>query len=81
MSILAYTIWNILNFIFLILLLQYRVVLNGLGYILFGIPEKDLENIWNAYNMITTVSGETPLLNDRDINTIEVYTYIRDHII
>lgn len=81
MSILAYTIWNILNFISLILLLQYRVVLNGLGYILFGIPEKDLENIWNAYNMITTVSGETPLLNDRDINTIEVYTYIRDHII
>lgn len=62
-------------------MLQYRVVLNGLGYILFGIPEKDLENIWNAYNMITTVSGETPLLNDRDINTIEVYTYIRDHII
>lgn len=60
---------------------QYRVVLNGLGYILFGIPEKDLENIWNAYNMITTVSGETPLLNDRDINTVEVYTYIRDHII
>ncbi|XP_050581951.1 diacylglycerol lipase-beta-like isoform X1 [Bombus affinis] len=50
---------------------KYRVVLNGLGYILFGIPEKDLENTWNAYNMITTVSGETPLLNDRDINTVE----------
>ena len=62
-------------------MLQYRVVLNGLGYILFGIPEKDLENTWNAYNMITTVSGETPLLNDRDINTVEVYIYIRVHII
>lgn len=50
-------------------------MLNGLGYMLFGIPEKDLEKTWNS-NIINTVSGETPLLNNRDLNSIEVHTYV-----
>ncbi|XP_043519402.1 diacylglycerol lipase-beta-like isoform X2 [Frieseomelitta varia] len=49
---------------------KYRVVLNGLGYMLFGIPEKDLEKTWNI-DIINTVSGATPLLNNRNLNSIE----------
>lgn len=49
---------------------KYRVVLNGLGYMLFSIPEKDLEKTWNI-SIIDTISGETPLLNNRDLNSIE----------
>ena len=41
----------------------------------FGIPEKDLEKTWNI-NIINTVSGATPLLNNRDLNSIEVHTYV-----
>lgn len=52
---------------------QYRVVLNGLGYVLFGIPEKDLEKMWKPNSVIKTISGESPLLNDRNINRLEVY--------
>lgn len=52
---------------------QYRVVLNGLGYVLFGIPEKDLEKMWKSNSVIKTISGESPLLNDRNINRLEVY--------
>ncbi|XP_017792702.1 PREDICTED: sn1-specific diacylglycerol lipase beta-like [Habropoda laboriosa] len=50
---------------------KYRVVLNGLGYILFGIPERDLSKTWTNCNVITTATGESPLLNERDINRIE----------
>lgn len=47
---------------------KYRVVLNGLGYILFGIPEKDLCRTWTNCNVITTATGESPLLNERDLH-------------
>ncbi|PBC25090.1 diacylglycerol lipase-beta [Apis cerana] len=50
---------------------KYRVVLNGLGYVLFGIPEKDLEKMWKPNSVIKTISGESPLLNDRNINRLE----------
>ncbi|XP_026666472.1 sn1-specific diacylglycerol lipase beta-like isoform X2 [Ceratina calcarata] len=46
---------------------KYRVVLNGLGYMLFGIPEKDLSKTWTNCNVITTAAGTSPLLNERDI--------------
>ncbi|XP_031774668.1 sn1-specific diacylglycerol lipase beta-like [Apis florea] len=49
---------------------KYRIVLNGLGYVLFGIPEKDLEKMWKP-NSIKTISGKSPLLNDRNINRLE----------
>lgn len=51
---------------------QYRVVLNGLGYILFGIPEKDLCKTWTNCNVITTSSGQSPLLNERELMRTEV---------
>ena len=44
---------------------KYRVVLNGLGYILFGIPEKDLSKTWPTCNIIATSSGQSPLLDER----------------
>ncbi|XP_017760821.1 PREDICTED: sn1-specific diacylglycerol lipase beta-like [Eufriesea mexicana] len=50
---------------------KYRVVLNGLGYILFGIPEKDLTKTWTTCSLITSTSGESPLLVKQDLNTIE----------
>ncbi|CAK9804113.1 Diacylglycerol lipase-beta [Anthophora quadrimaculata] len=50
---------------------KYRVVLNGLGYMLFGIPERDLSKTWTNCNVITTASGKSPLLDERDANRIE----------
>ncbi|XP_033330758.1 diacylglycerol lipase-beta [Megalopta genalis] len=50
---------------------KYRVVLNGLGYMLFGIPEKDLNKTWSSCNVITTSAGQSPLLSDRDAITAQ----------
>lgn len=41
---------------------KYRVVLNGLGYILFGVPERDLNKTWANCNVTSTGSGQLPLL-------------------
>ncbi|XP_076236236.1 diacylglycerol lipase-beta [Calliopsis andreniformis] len=59
---------------------KYRVVLNGLGYILFGIPQKDLSKTWANCNVTTTASsGQSPLLNERDLTrTEESNKYERD---
>ncbi|XP_046490338.1 diacylglycerol lipase-beta [Neodiprion pinetum] len=43
---------------------KYRVVLNGLGYTLFGIPERDLEKLWQNGNTIGSMQGQLPLLSD-----------------
>ena len=43
-------------------LLQYRVVLNGFGYILFGIPDRDLNRTWRNGNTINSIPGHLPLL-------------------
>lgn len=50
---------------------KYRVVLNGLGYILFGIPEKDLIKTWSTCNVITPSAGQSPLLSGRDVTRVE----------
>ncbi|KZC11064.1 Sn1-specific diacylglycerol lipase beta [Dufourea novaeangliae] len=50
---------------------KYRVVLNGLGYMLFGIPERDLSKTWSTCNVITTSSGQSPLLSERDAVRLE----------
>ncbi|XP_043260888.1 diacylglycerol lipase-beta-like isoform X1 [Colletes gigas] len=50
---------------------KYRVVLNGLGYMLFGIPENDLNKTWSNCNVITTSVGRSPLLNERNESRIE----------
>ncbi|XP_076176575.1 diacylglycerol lipase-beta isoform X2 [Ptiloglossa arizonensis] len=58
---------------------KYRVVLNGLGYMLFGIPERDLSKTWTNCNVITTSSGVTPLLNEREaMRAEESNKYERD---
>lgn len=42
-------------------------MLNGLGYMLFGIPSRDLETTWYDVTQISSVPkpGKSPLLNDR----------------
>ncbi|XP_078053515.1 diacylglycerol lipase-beta isoform X2 [Augochlora pura] len=50
---------------------KYRVVMNGLGYMLSGIPEKDLNKTWSSCNIITTSAGQSPLLSDRDAITAQ----------
>ncbi|XP_020283723.1 sn1-specific diacylglycerol lipase beta-like isoform X2 [Pseudomyrmex gracilis] len=40
---------------------KYRVVLNGLGYVLFGVPERDLNKIWINYNIINTIWDQSPI--------------------
>ncbi|CAL1674387.1 unnamed protein product [Lasius platythorax] len=53
---------------------KYRVVLNGFGYALFGVPENDLSKTWTNYNIISTIPGQSPLLaksNDADNKIIE----------
>lgn len=47
-------------------LLQYRIMINGFGYALFGIPSRDLESTWRN-DMSTTapsLQGQLPLLYD-----------------
>lgn len=39
---------------------------------LFGIPERDLSKTWTNCNVITTSSGVTPLLNEREAMRAEV---------
>lgn len=41
---------------------KYRVVLNGFGYALFGVPERDLTKLWSNYNIINTIPAHSPLL-------------------
>ena len=45
---------------------KYRVVLNGLGYMLFGIPERDLNKTWTNCNVIATSTGQSPLLSVKE---------------
>lgn len=36
---------------------KYRILLNGFGYALFGVPSRDLETTWNDVTQITTTNG------------------------
>lgn len=54
---------------------QYRVVLNGLGYALFGVPERDLERMWRNGNTLGSTPGQLPLLGDPPIRHIVSIIY------
>ncbi|XP_063983800.1 diacylglycerol lipase-beta-like [Diachasmimorpha longicaudata] len=43
---------------------KYRVVLNGFGYALFGVPDRDLNRTWRNGNTINSIPGHLPLLAD-----------------
>ncbi|OXU20644.1 hypothetical protein TSAR_014395 [Trichomalopsis sarcophagae] len=43
---------------------KYRVVLNGFGYILFGVPDRDLNRTWRNGNTINSIPGQLPLLSE-----------------
>ncbi|XP_076766853.1 diacylglycerol lipase-beta [Xylocopa sonorina] len=45
---------------------KYRIVLNGFGYMLFGIPEKDLSETWITCNTIPCPQVTLPLLDERE---------------
>lgn len=49
---------------------KYRIMLNGLGYMLFGIPSRDLETTWYDVTQISSAvqpakPGQSPLLDQR----------------
>lgn len=45
-------------------------MLNGFGYALFGVPSRDLETTWHDVTEITKKAGQSPLLNERPIQTV-----------
>lgn len=52
---------------------KWRIMLNGFGYAIFGVPSRDLETTWRDVTEITTSTvkpGQSPLLNDRNIQTV-----------
>lgn len=51
--------------------LQYRILLNGFGYALFGVPPGDLETTWRDE---TIVAGRSPLLGYQFIPTVAAST-------
>lgn len=56
---------------------KYRVVLNGCGYALFGVPSGDLESTWRD-DIVS--SGTSPLLEQRSIHTIAEATEAQDAV-
>ncbi|PSN51081.1 hypothetical protein C0J52_01501 [Blattella germanica] len=42
--------------------LTYRIMLNGFGYAMFGVPTRDLETIWKSECTTPQVPGQLPLL-------------------
>lgn len=46
---------------------KYRVVLNGFGYALFGVPERDLTKMWTNYNIINTIPRQSPLVVESSV--------------
>ncbi|EFA10154.1 diacylglycerol lipase-beta [Tribolium castaneum] len=50
---------------------KYRILLNGFGYALFGVPSRDLETTWR--DEMATAPGRSPLLN-RSIPTVAAST-------
>ncbi|XP_014614084.1 PREDICTED: sn1-specific diacylglycerol lipase beta-like [Polistes canadensis] len=41
---------------------KYRVILNGFGYALHGVPEQDLDNTWENSDIINPLPIQSPLL-------------------
>jgi hypothetical protein len=46
----------------LFVLLQYRIMLNGFGYAMFGVPTSDLETTWKCECTTPPAPGHLPLL-------------------
>lgn len=44
------------------MLLQYRIMLNGFGYAIFGVPTRDLETTWKSECTTPPAPGHLPLL-------------------
>jgi hypothetical protein len=44
------------------MLLQYRIMLNGFGYAMFGVPTRDLETTWKSECTTPPAPGHLPLL-------------------
>ncbi|XP_021709577.1 sn1-specific diacylglycerol lipase beta [Aedes aegypti] len=50
---------------------KWRIMLNGFGYALFGVPSRDLETTWHDVTEITKkAAGQSPLLGERPIQTV-----------
>lgn len=49
---------------------KWRIMLNGVGYVFFGVPSRDLEKTWKDVTDIETTKGQSPLLGGRPIQTI-----------
>lgn len=58
-------------------------MLNGLGYMLFGVPSRDLETTWYDVTQISVHpnKGQSPLLNERSIATITTVSPFGDSFI
>ncbi|XP_017777073.1 PREDICTED: sn1-specific diacylglycerol lipase beta-like [Nicrophorus vespilloides] len=52
---------------------KYRILLNGCGYALFGVPPSDLESTWRDDSSIRA-PGLSPLLGHREIPTVAATT-------
>lgn len=42
-------------------------MLNGFGYVLFGVPDRDLNRTWRNGNTINSIPGQLPLLSESPI--------------
>uniref|UniRef100_A0A8W7P7A3 sn-1-specific diacylglycerol lipase n=1 Tax=Anopheles coluzzii TaxID=1518534 RepID=A0A8W7P7A3_ANOCL len=50
---------------------KWRIMLNGFGYALFGVPSRDLETTWHDVTEITKKAAQSPLLSgERPIQTV-----------
>ncbi|GJQ76054.1 hypothetical protein Trydic_g18105 [Trypoxylus dichotomus] len=52
---------------------KYRILLNGFGYALFGVPPGDLESTWKNDDLENT-PGTSPLLSRRPVPTVAAST-------
>ncbi|KAI4462137.1 diacylglycerol lipase -related [Holotrichia oblita] len=53
---------------------KYRILLNGFGYALFGVPPGDLESTWKNDDLESTTPGTSPLLGRRPVPTVAAST-------
>lgn len=51
---------------------KWRIMLNGVGYVFFGVPSRDLEKTWKDVTDIEAAlkEGNDPLLDARHVQTI-----------
>ncbi|KAK2576891.1 hypothetical protein KPH14_005516 [Odynerus spinipes] len=58
---------------------KYRVVLNGFGYALHGVPERDLNKTWKNNDIFNSLLGRSPLLMESEnANNVENRILTRD---